>query len=129
MIKLNENDMLTAIQLNDMQAIKTLVNEAIQMQDLSTSDHKRITAFKTLAKKFSKSKDIHREELKGAFISNEKMTISIITFKMARRMVTNNLLYCIINLFETASSYWFLSTIWRVSIPSNNSPDTLYTPT
>lgn len=71
MIRLNEKTVMEAIQNNDIQSIEKLVLEAIQNDTFSTTEKKRVTAFKTLSKKYNKQFKDTRPQLAGAFLNKE----------------------------------------------------------
>lgn len=70
MIKLDERKVLEAINNNDLDSIRKLVELELYNSDLSTTDKRRINAFKKFAK--SQLKDV-RISMQGAFIDKDNL--------------------------------------------------------
>ena len=81
MIKINEIKLLEAINNNDLKAIKAMVETEIYNTTLTTTDKKRINAFRKFSK--SRSKEV-RVSLKGAYIDNDNMLTVCDGYKVAR---------------------------------------------
>jgi hypothetical protein len=73
MIKLNERELLEALKDENLELIETLVNEAIQNSNFSTTDKKRMNAFKALAKKYKRSLGNNQPKLAGAFLNEDDL--------------------------------------------------------
>lgn len=86
MIKINELKVLKAINENDLAEVKRLIELEIYNTSLSTTDKKRINAFRKFSKQQSNSV---RDSMKGAYIDNDNMLTVCNGYVLARLFATD----------------------------------------
>ena len=86
MIKLNEVKLLELINTNDLEALKLLIGTEVYNTSLSSTDKKRINAFRKFSKARSKE---FREGLKGAYVDNDNMMTVCDGYRIARLFDSN----------------------------------------